>query len=650
MNKNIGILGAAAVLAEIVVGVNTTNVHADDNGSIKTTEVSPSTDILKEGTFGSGEGATGATFKVTKEGGENVLYIGPGTAMNILSEEDLGDFAHQINKVVFEKPVSGVKFTPKMMYFGSATDSASGKNFWENIGKDLTVSGLKNIDVSNVSTFYALFNEANTYDQIADVNGWDISGATRLEYMFYDSTAKGDIDLSSWNNAKFTSTDSMFYDAKNLSSIKVFQDFRNITVTERMFSGTNIKTLDMSNRDFISIDPNSYGMQEMFSNMPNLTSIDVSGWTLSNNGIDMTSMFLGDRNLKYLDLSSWENSKDTVDGYLMGTGIKRISISKDTALNNSFLGAKTIIDGDGNVIPVDNDNNPVNSIDSVVYDGYWVRIDGQDDPSKPNEPISAKKFVNDPNGTYSGTYQWIANKDDNTTMSLDATIESNKGQQTSTVKGIKYSDVAAGKEISVSVPDFEGLTPDKSTVQAKVVIASDGSYQLKVIDPDKAGYVTYSDKNSGNNNGSSSNNSNSGSGSHSDETDVNRLVETYPDRNDVTLYKKDGDKITSRALAKGTGWRSDREMTRAGVKYYRVATNEWVKASDVYVYENQKLVVKTPKDSDQRLTNSHGDLVTNRALARATAWKVDRLAYINNTTYYRVATNEFVPTNEVTVE
>lgn len=52
-------------------------------------------------------------------------------------------------------------------------------------------------------------------------------------------------------------------------------------------------------------------------------------------------------------------------------------------------------------------------------------------------------------------------------------------------------------------------------------------------------------------------------------------------RNTALLYKKDGTKITNRALAANTPWYTDRSETINGQKMYRVATDEWVAANDV---------------------------------------------------------------------
>lgn len=199
-------------------------------------------------------------------------------------------------------------------------------------------------------------------------------------------------------------------------------------------------------------------------------------------------------------------------------------------------------------------------------------------------------------------------------------------------------------------------------------IAKDGSFDVTYTYQLKDGTnisktITVKTKSTTNNSGSNNSSSNSSSSSSNSSStitdpvispdspdninDVNRLVSTHPSDGVVSLYKLDTSKITNRSLNTASDWFSDKEMTFAGETYYRVASNEWVKASNVYVYQNKNIVVQT--NSNLQLVDSKGNAVTNRSLLADTAWYSDRIAYINGKTYYRVATNEFVPTDAVTV-
>ncbi|AUI71212.1 hypothetical protein [Companilactobacillus alimentarius] len=132
------------------------------------------------------------------------------------------------------------------------------------------------------------------------------------------------------------------------------------------------------------------------------------------------------------------------------------------------------------------------------------------------------------------------------------------------------------------------------------------------------------------------------------------LVSTLPDKGDVTLYKLNDNKfsqITNHDLSSNSDWRSDETAQISNETYYRVATNEWVKAQSVYLYQPMNLIVKTGNKITY-FNNCQDDQCNNCVLAPNTAWKVDRVAYLDNTgtKYYRIATDDFVKADNVTVE
>ncbi|WP_334333120.1 SLAP domain-containing protein [Companilactobacillus sp. HBUAS59544] len=115
----------------------------------------------------------------------------------------------------------------------------------------------------------------------------------------------------------------------------------------------------------------------------------------------------------------------------------------------------------------------------------------------------------------------------------------------------------------------------------------------------------------------------------------------------VTLYNTEGKAIAGRRLAGDSNWAADKTMVRDGVKYYRVATNEWVKASDVYEYTVSNAVVETAAGNYKKLFDSKGNIVSNRGLAAGTKWMTDKVALIQGEKMYRVATNEWLKAVDV---
>ncbi|WCG36089.1 SLAP domain-containing protein [Companilactobacillus farciminis] len=113
----------------------------------------------------------------------------------------------------------------------------------------------------------------------------------------------------------------------------------------------------------------------------------------------------------------------------------------------------------------------------------------------------------------------------------------------------------------------------------------------------------------------------------------------------ATLFDENGNTLKSRALGGDSSWYADKLMNLDGVNYLRVATNEWAKLADGL--EVTPLDQNVFTKNDARLYQANGQKVTNRALAKNTAWRTDKSATINGQTMYRVATNEWVSANDL---
>ncbi|ALB30075.1 SLAP domain-containing protein [Companilactobacillus heilongjiangensis] len=130
---------------------------------------------------------------------------------------------------------------------------------------------------------------------------------------------------------------------------------------------------------------------------------------------------------------------------------------------------------------------------------------------------------------------------------------------------------------------------------------------------------------------------------------LNLHIRTYND-SEKALYKAENIVISNETLAPSSSWITDRETyVINNTKYYRVATNEFVNADDVYVYSPVSMVVTTHANQYTTVYNAKGAAVTDRSLNSDSSWKVDSIAYINGDKYYRVATDEFVKASDVDV-
>ncbi len=74
-------------------------------------------------------------------------------------------------------------------------------------------------------------------------------------------------------------------------------------------------------------------------------------------------------------------------------------------------------------------------------------------------------------------------------------------------------------------------------------------------------------------------NENTDTNSTAEKTD--RKTVTTKDVDYTPLYDGNGKQVSNRGLGKSSAWATDQMQTINNVKYYRVATNEWLKASDI---------------------------------------------------------------------
>lgn len=136
----------------------------------------------------------------------------------------------------------------------------------------------------------------------------------------------------------------------------------------------------------------------------------------------------------------------------------------------------------------------------------------------------------------------------------------------------------------------------------------------------------------------------------------------------VPLYDPQGRIIIDRSLPVKSSWRTDSLRTINGVKYYRVSTEEYVKASQVSFDDYSAAQINVGVISGGFIKNSIDNIfqVTgvgltglwrisddgksiiakdNRWLAQNSLWYTDQKAVIAGITFYRVSTNEWVKAN-----
>ncbi|APX71639.1 SLAP domain-containing protein [Companilactobacillus allii] len=123
-------------------------------------------------------------------------------------------------------------------------------------------------------------------------------------------------------------------------------------------------------------------------------------------------------------------------------------------------------------------------------------------------------------------------------------------------------------------------------------------------------------------------------------------------RNGGALVDGNGSAV-NRSLGNFTSWKLGISKTINGSLYYKVATNEWIKADSVVVDNNTDIVkmsgyVGTVLHGGASVVDDNGNYDGNY-LGNYTSWKVNAKKTINGAVYYRVATNQWVDAGSMNV-
>ena len=626
----------------------TNNGDTNDNSDFEI----PSTGVLYSNTGASDDKEElniGIKWYITTEG---VLHLGPGTLSS-----DNNEYFGQYDK--YKNDYSNNNFGIKRISIDGHIDVPStSRNFFRSLDLLTTIDNMQNFDVSNVTDFSSMFFDDPKLESL-DLSSWKTSNATDMRSMFAGDTSLTKLDLSNFDTSKVTNLNNMFDGDVNLKELNLSNlDTSSATDMGFMFRGnTSLEDLIIPN----DLDASSvFNMASMFDMRPeladegtdygSLTSLDLSNWNIpslmdmsfmfANNSkltslklpadvssvYDYNSVFLNDKSLVGLDLSTWKMNESP------NTGITEYNTGMFDGTNLSY-----IILGPDNVFQ--NINLP-----SEKSDTWYNTNPDADIVSFATDPVdeSICKYYN---GTKNPTetYTFVPNLN----VTADVTIPSNLDDQI-----VKDVSGKIGDTVEVTVPEISGYTADKRTVTANVNL--DGTITI-----DEA--VTYTKDSagsggSGSSNNHHNNNNNNENNNNQNNTTVehhNQTVATFNTKDNVPLYERNSDdtmsRVGNRALSSNSTWFSNSKLTIDGKSYYQVATNEYVKADQVYPYNAVKLGIRTNADSNKILFNAHGDKVTNRGLAANINWFTDRVIELNGTKYYRVATDEFVNANDVFV-
>lgn len=425
--------------------------------------------------------------------------------------------------------------------------------------------------------------------EIKNADRLNTSNVKDMSHMFDGLSSLKSVDVSTWDVSGVMDMSYMFNNT-GLATINVANwDTGNVLSMKNMFSSNpELESLDISNWNVVNVK----NMSAMFMRADQVKTLNIANWNIINVE-KMNHMFSGAKELKELDFSRWDNKRVKTTGLLSETNLKRIVLSPNFSLKHSYLGQ----DQNGN------DNLQT-----------WLITDRNGN----KRVVKSKQLIK-------ARYVGIASSAKNLAV-FDVNIPNNLNQHlvNRNVKGTLKNGIAT---LTIKIPQKSGYKVNKRLITFTVNVAK--------LQPTKGRYIVSSPERV----------TYTKSDSKGQTSSVDHLVTTLPDKK-VEVHNDDVKK-TADKLAPQTNWLSDKSM-KDGSTYCRVATNKWVKDDEVYVYQPQTFIVQTGNQNNE-LVDAQGQTVPQRNLSAQTSWRVDRLAYLDGKTYYRVATNEFVPTTDVTI-
>lgn len=473
------------------------------------------------------------------------------------------------------------------------------------------------------SSTSGLFRNFTSLNTILNEDILDTSNTNDMSYMFDGCSSLKNVNASLFNWNKMTNFSHMF---SNESSVEFIT-----------FPGSD----RMSRADSTKLDYTS-----MFENDPQLKRLRIQSLDMSKT--DKTQNLLkGDTDLQYLQLSNM--SKLTDSGLGVGERDNRNVLSGSTGW---------ILNPDGEYESTSGLVSMFNSTLNESYDGttaslnyyewsnfkpYIFQINMVDTTGKSigkpfaiNIPVGDKgadkvstddltkqlavleqygKFISGDESTGEGSYYKVASSlgDDLGTYYMTNDDEGN---------GIEF----ISQLINAMLESTDNPNPDSPDSFVYDILKFNIIYEPQLTE----------------------NNHGSGSSSNRKVEGIEETIATYAEKPDIQLYDDNGSIITDRKLAPNSDWFTDESMQLNKDKFYRVATNQWAKVDDVYLYYPNESKVRVNSGSIARLVTDEGKAVTDRALQPLSNWYTDKYIYINDVKYYRVATNEFVSANDVT--
>ncbi|KRK79626.1 SLAP domain-containing protein [Companilactobacillus nodensis] len=214
---------------------------------------------------------------------------------------------------------------------------------------------------------------------------------------------------------------------------------------------------------------------------------------------------------------------------------------------------------------------------------------------------------------------------------IDTSIRINTYDTITITEGDGFDEMRGIKEFTDANGNVVEVDPSLVNIEGSVNINKAGTYPLTYTIKDNPGEgkttVIVKEK--------------PGTGGNSNIEDIDSK-NVMTDKKEIDTYNENGKKVGTKDLLGVTNFKVTKMNTIDGTKYYQISTNEWIKESDVNEFHSNPVVIQTHHNTHTTLSTLSGNTVTNRALAANSNWYASGHVFIDGEKYYRVATNEWI--------
>ncbi|MCH4009223.1 BspA family leucine-rich repeat surface protein [Companilactobacillus sp.] len=585
----------AVVYADTLHNSHTTEsikVNPNENNEQQSNMSQNSAIISKQNTYSVQQTKTTSQDKCTFNLVGKVLTIHEG----LLSGSDLRNYLNQFGKTT--------KSTiTEIIIDSNVTFDEKVPGLFENFKNVTNISGLDTVNTSKTTDMSNMFTNDEKLKTV-DINNFDVSHVSTFFKMFYKSSITI-LNLSKWvplklkNNYPFTGS---MFDGTTILDISFPSNFN--LVDSDIIKNGDTYTESIEDRT-ISKNINTSNLNQIFS-------------------LDTPTKVINLRKNNSMNASTpIPDSTDTkVHATLDGDKIADVKVHVSDIINN--LG-KTVTVAvpkvSGRFTTNKNVSIKISDTGELIPQGSIAFFDKLTDAAKQN--LNAKSSVdNDPKFKVHSVDLTGKTLDTNNNISVDLPPVTGYSTKTKTVTFHVDPETGDVSQLGDPVVFTPMVISDNSSDSSNFYPTDTSTSTLQPIVP-KPTTPTHK---------------------KSIKSAIRKVSALFKSKF-VKLYTGDL-KVENREVKAGSDWYSDEQMVVDGVTYYRISTDEWIAADDVYAYDSDPQVVTTKNGKNAELLSALGK-ISNRSLAPDTKWKSDRVININGKKYFRVSTNEFVSADDV---